>query len=78
MKIIHTQIVTEYTKLLPENKLLGQQAPEIHHSEELLPRKTRCTLSQLRTNKFIALPPVLQTQNKSHTLPITTLPTLQK
>jgi len=51
MKIIHTQIVTEYTKLLPENKILGQQAPEIHHSEELLPRKTRCTLSQLRTNK---------------------------
>src|SRR5207245_2006861 len=51
MKIIHTQIVTEYTKLLPENKILGHQAPEIHHTEELLPRKTRCTLSQLRTNK---------------------------
>src|SRR5207245_6113698 len=51
MKIIHTQIVTEYTKLLPENKILGHQAPEIHHSEELLPRKTRCTLSQVRANK---------------------------
>src|SRR5207245_348277 len=51
MKIIHTQIVTEYTKLLPENKILGHQAPEIRHSEELLSRKTRCTLSQLRTNK---------------------------
>src|SRR5438445_11535625 len=33
------------------NKILGQQAPEIHYSEEFLPRKTWCTLSHLRTNK---------------------------
>src|SRR5207245_2750429 len=77
MTIIHTQIVTESTKLLPENKILGHQAPEIHHTEELLPRKTRCTLSQLRTNKS---PFLLSYKRKINPIlyPSLTLPTLCK
>jgi len=51
MKTIHTTIVQNYlTHRLP-NKVLKQTPPVINKSEETLPRQTRRTLAQLRTNR---------------------------
>ena len=47
----HTTIVTNYLDSCPPNKILNEQPPQIHPSEETLTRKYRTTLAQLRTNK---------------------------
>ena len=51
IQLNHTTIVKNYTENLPPNKILGQQPPPINLAEEFLPRKQRCTLAQIRTNK---------------------------
>jgi hypothetical protein len=48
---IHSKIVKIYTNQKARNKVIDSIAPEIDKHEETLPRDTRRTLSQLRTNK---------------------------
>ena len=50
-KIIHTATVQEELQQRPLHALLGARPPEVHHTEEQLPRETRRTLAQLRAQK---------------------------
>ena len=56
-KLIHTSIVQTYLNTRTNNKILNDIPPKINPEEETLPRKTRRTLSQLRTGKS----PILNT-----------------
>jgi hypothetical protein len=47
---IHTAAVRDYLASAPPNKVLGTRPPDIHPSEESLPRICRTTLSQLRSD----------------------------
>ena len=49
MRHIHTSIASMHTR--GYNNILCTPSPHISSSEEILPRLTRRTLSQLRTNK---------------------------
>ena len=51
IQLNHKTMVEQYINNLPPNKILGQQPPSIDSSEELLPRKQRCTLAQIRAGK---------------------------
>ena len=55
------------------NKILRTPPPHISSSEEILPRLTRRTLAQLRTNKS----PIILTQIRRQITSITTMPPLQ-
>ena len=48
---IHSNSVQAYLETAPPNKVLNAPPPEIHAEERSLPRKTRSTLSQLRSGK---------------------------
>ena len=48
---IHTSIVSRHLAPRGNNKILRTPPPHISSSEEILPRLTRRTLAQLRTNK---------------------------
>ena len=50
LSTIHTQAVEEAISKLPPNQVLNAPAPEISKDEVKLPRKTRSTLSQLRSS----------------------------
>ena len=56
-KRIHTAIVKQQISTRPIHPLLNAQPPEVHKSEQALPRETRRTLAQLRAQKC----PMLQT-----------------
>ena len=58
------------------NKLIHQHAPKISPSELSLPRETRRTLAQLRTNKiFSSHPYIIPTQSHAkHTTPPLSVP----
>ena len=51
MRHIHTSIVSRNLATRGNNKIVRTSPPHISSSEEILPRLTRCTLAQLRTNK---------------------------
>ena len=51
MHHIHTSIVSRHLATRGNNKILRTPPPHISNSEERLPRLTRRTLAQLRTNK---------------------------
>ena len=51
MRHIHTSIVSRQLATRGNNKILRTPPPHTSSSEEILPRLTRCTLAQLRTNK---------------------------
>ena len=51
MRHIHTSIVSRHLATRGNNKILRTPPPHISSSEERLPRLTRHTLAQLRTNK---------------------------
>ena len=51
MRHIHTSIVSRHLVTRGINKILRILPPHISSSEEILPRLTRRTLAQLRTNK---------------------------
>ena len=57
MRHIHTFIVSKHLATRGNSKILRTPPPDISSSEEILPRITRRTLAQLRTNKS----PFLQT-----------------
>ena len=51
MRHIHTSIVSTHLATRDSNKILHISSPNIISYEEILPRLTRRTLAQLRTNK---------------------------
>ena len=51
MRYIHTSIVSRHLATRCNNKILRTPPPRISSSEEILPRRTRRTLAQPRTNK---------------------------
>ena len=51
MRHIHSSIVSRHLATRGNNKILHTPPPHISSSEEILPRLTRRTLAQLRTNK---------------------------
>ena len=73
MHDIHTSIVSQHLAARDHNKILRTHPPQVSSTEENLPRHTRRTLSQLRTNESLFLLSYL-TQNRRLNSPITTLP----
>ena len=63
---IHTSIVSRHLATRSNNKILCTPPPHTSSSEEILPRLTRRTLPQLRTNKS----PFLKSYTKSTTIHI--------
>ena len=51
MRDIHTTIVFQHLAARDNNKILRTHPPQVSSTEENLPRHTRRTLAQLRTNK---------------------------
>ena len=51
MHDIHTTIVSQHLAARDNNKILRTHPPQVSSTEENLPRHTRRTLAQLRTNK---------------------------
>ena len=51
MRDIHTSIVSQHLAARDNNKILRTHPPKVSSTEENLPRHTRRTLAQLRTNK---------------------------
>ena len=51
MRDIHTTIVSQHLAARDNNKILCTHPPQVSSTEENLPRHTRRTLAQLRTNK---------------------------
>ena len=51
LKTIHHMAVQSHLNTRSPNSILGNQPPTINTSEQAIPRKTRRTLSQLRTGK---------------------------
>ena len=51
MRHIHTSIVSRHLATRGNNKIMRAHPPHTSSSEEILPRLTRRTLAQLRTNK---------------------------
>ena len=76
MRHIHTSIVSRHLATKGNNKILRTPPPHIISAEELIPRLTRRTPAQLRTNKSPFLKSYLHKVNaKSH--PSLTMPPLQ-
>ena len=63
---IHTGIVQTHLMQRNHNKLIHQHAPKISPSELSLPRETRRTLAQLRTNKSPILISYLHKVDETH------------
>ena len=68
---IHTSIVSRHLATRGNNKILRTPPPHISSSEESLPRPTRRTLAQLRTNKSHILKSYLhKVDAKTHPSPL--------
>ena len=68
---IHTSLVSRHQATRHNNKLLRTPPRHISSSEEILPRLTRRTLAQLRTNKSPFLKSYLhKVDAKSHPSPL--------
>ena len=71
MRHIHTSIVSRHLATRGNNQILRIPPPHISSSEERLPRLTRRTLAQLRTNKSPFLKSYLhKVDAKSHPSPL--------
>ena len=71
MRHIHTFIVSKHLATIGNNKILCTPPPHISSSEERLPRLTRRTLAQLRTNKSPFIKSYLhKVHAKSHPSPL--------
>ena len=71
MRHIHTSIVSMHLATRGNNKILCTPPPHISSSEEILPRLTRRTLAQLRTNKSPFIKSYLhKVDAKSHPSPL--------
>ena len=68
---LHTSIVSRYLVTRGKNKILRTPSPNNSYPEEILPRLTRRTLAQLRTNKSPFLKLYLhKVDAKSHISPL--------
>ena len=76
MRHIHTSIVSRHLATRGNNKTLRTPPPHISSSEERLPRLTRRTLAQFRTNKSPFLKSYLHKVDAKSITSITTLPPL--
>ena len=64
---IHTSIVSRYLATRGNNNILRTPPPHISSTEQILPRLTRHTLAQVRTNKCLFLKSYLhKVDAKSH------------
>ena len=71
MRHIHTSIVSRHLATRGNNKILRTPPPHIGSSEERLPRLTRRTIAQLRTNKSPILKSCLhKVDAKTHPSPL--------
>ena len=71
MRHIHTSIVSRHLATRGNNKILRTPPPHTSSSEEILPRLTRHTLAQLRTNKSPFLKSYLhKVDAKTHPSPL--------
>ena len=71
MRHIHTSIVSRHLATRCNNKILRTPPPHISSAEEILPRLTRRTLSQLRINKSQFIKSYLhKVDAKSHLSPL--------
>ena len=71
MRHIHTSIVSRHLATRGNNKILRIPPPHMSSSEETLPRPTRPTLAQLKTNKSPFLKPCLhKVDAKSYPSPL--------
>ena len=71
MRHIHTFIVSVHLATRSNSKILRTPPPHISSSKEILPRLTRCTIAQLRTNKSPFLKSYLHNVDaKSHPSPL--------
>ena len=71
MRHIHTSILSRHLAIRGNNKTLRTPPPHISSSEEMLPRLTRHTRAQPRTNKSLFLKSYLhKVDAKSHPSPI--------
>ena len=71
MRHIHTSIVSRHLATRGNNKILRTPPPHTSSSEERLPRLTRRTLAQLRTNKSLFLKSYLhKVDSKTHPSPL--------
>ena len=71
MRHIHTSIVSRHLVTRGNNKILRTPPPHTSSSEEILPRLTRRTLAQLRTNKSPFLKSYLhKVDAKTHPSPL--------
>ena len=71
MRLIHTSIVSRHLATRGNNKILRTPPPHTSSSEEILPRLTRRTLAQLRTNKSPFLKSYLhKVDAKTHPSPL--------
>ena len=71
MRHIHTSIVSRHLATRGNNKILCTPPPHTSSSEEILPRLTRRTLAQLRTNKSPFLKSYLhKVDAKAHQSPL--------
>ena len=71
MRHIHTSIVSRHLATRGNNKILRTPPPHTSSSEERLPRITRCTLAQLKTNKSPFLKSYLhKVDAKTHPSPL--------
>ena len=52
MKLVHTEIVQSHLQTRTSNKVIYDILPKINAQEQTLPRYTRRTFAQLRTNKY--------------------------
>ena len=75
MRHIHTSIVSRHLATRCNNKILRTPPPHTSSPEEILPRLTRRTLAQLRTNKS-PIPQIILTQSRRQNTSITTMPPL--
>ena len=70
-RYIHTSVVSRHTATRGNNKILRTPPPHISSSEKILPRLTRRTLAQIRTNKSPFLNSYLRKVDaKSHPSPL--------
>ena len=71
LRHIQTSIVSRHLATRGDNKILRTRPPYISSSEEILPRLTRRTLAQLRTNKSAFLKSYLhKVDAKTHPSPL--------
>ena len=75
MRHIHTSIVSRHLATRGNNKILRTPPPHISSYEEILPRITRGTRAELRTNKCPFLKSYLHKSRRQNTS-VTTMPLL--